>query len=169
MTKKKEEVSKPKKKTGAPPYPWTRELEEEICDAIATDSKGIRNLCKLNPHWPDRSTIFRHLAKSKSFGDLYARSKRAQVELMVDEMVEVADDNSSDVTFDKKKGSVIDHEHINRARLRIDTRKWIACKLIPRVYGDRQIIEENNSHADETLKEVLALRAELAVKNKKEY
>jgi hypothetical protein len=24
---------------------------------------------------------------------------------------------------------------IQRARLRIDTRKWLACKLVPKVYG----------------------------------
>jgi hypothetical protein len=28
-------------------------------------------------------------------------------------------------------------EQIQQARLRIDTRKWIACKLLPRTYGDK--------------------------------
>jgi hypothetical protein len=30
-----------------------------------------------------------------------------------------------------------DREHINRARLRVDTRRWMAAKLAPKKYGDR--------------------------------
>jgi len=31
----------------------------------------------------------------------------------------------------------VDHEHIQRARLRVDTRKWILSKMLPKVYGDK--------------------------------
>jgi hypothetical protein len=32
---------------------------------------------------------------------------------------------------------------INRARLRVDTRKWVAAKLRPRRYGDRTAVDLN--------------------------
>jgi len=32
---------------------------------------------------------------------------------------------------------VVDHESIQRSRLRVDTMKWMASKLAPRKYGDR--------------------------------
>ena len=31
----------------------------------------------------------------------------------------------------------MDHENIQRSRLRVDTMKWMASKLAPRKYGDR--------------------------------
>ncbi len=34
-------------------------------------------------------------------------------------------------------GAVVDHEHIQRSRLRVDARKWIAAKLLPKRYGDK--------------------------------
>lgn len=40
---------------------------------------------------------------------------------------------------DKKTGEieiVPNLEHINRTRLRVDTRKWIVSKLLPKKYGD---------------------------------
>jgi hypothetical protein len=41
--------------------------------------------------------------------------------------MEIADDSSLDTPND----------NINRARLKIDVRKWIASKLLPKVYGER--------------------------------
>jgi hypothetical protein len=32
---------------------------------------------------------------------------------------------------------VVDHENIQRARLRVDSRKWILSKMLPKIYGDR--------------------------------
>jgi hypothetical protein len=31
----------------------------------------------------------------------------------------------------------VDHDNINRARLKVDTRKWMAAKLSPKKYGDK--------------------------------
>lgn len=36
---------------------------------------------------------------------------------------------------------ITDIDHIQRMRLRIDTRKWLAAKLFPRVYGEKQQID----------------------------
>jgi terminase small subunit-like protein len=32
---------------------------------------------------------------------------------------------------------IVDHENIQRSRLRVDARKWAAARLAPRKYGDR--------------------------------
>ena len=49
----------------------------------------------------------------------------------------IADDSSSDVTTDKDGKEIINHENIQRSRVRIDARKWIASKLLPKRYGDK--------------------------------
>ena len=117
---------------------YTSQLAEEICYAVSSSSHGIKKLCKLNKHWPSHDTIYRWLAMEKEFSDLYARAKRHQIEVIIDEILEIADDTSNDSVISEKDGKlIIDHEHINRSRLKIDTRKWLAAKLCPRLYGDK--------------------------------
>ncbi len=69
------------------------------------------------------------------FGALYANAKRAQVEVFVDEMAEIADDSKEDLLVDENGKEIFNREFAARSRLRIDTRKWIACKLNRR-YAD---------------------------------
>jgi hypothetical protein len=33
--------------------------------------------------------------------------------------------------------TIVDHENIQRSRLRVDARKWAAARLAPKKYGDR--------------------------------
>ncbi len=39
--------------------------------------------------------------------------------------------------MDKDGKKTLDHEHVQRSRLRVDTRKWAAGKLAPKRYGDK--------------------------------
>lgn len=131
-----------KNKVGRPTI-YTRELAQEICDAIASDSKGLKTLCKENVHWPHRNNIYKWLRKYPDFRCMYVQSKEDQIETLVDEILEIADDISHDtVTKIDDKGvekEVYNSEWVNRSRLRIDTRKWLASKLVPRLYGDKSI------------------------------
>ncbi len=103
------------------PTDYTSELATEICNAIACNSKGIKRLCKENPGWPSAFTIFKWLKENNVFSEQYARAKVVQITLIVDEMLDIA----------------FDAEDVNKARLEIDTRKWLACKLMPKVYGNK--------------------------------
>ena len=51
------------------------------------------------------------------------------------------DDSSNDwVERRKRNGDLemrVDHEHVQRSNLRIDTRKWLLAKLQPEKYSDR--------------------------------
>ena len=52
-------------------------------------------------------------------------------------MLEIADDALGDVRLDADGRAYVDHEHINRSRLRVDARKWYLAKLAPKRYGDK--------------------------------
>lgn len=123
------------------PVEYSDELADEICEAIGTDSKGIQALCNENPHWPTRKTIMKWIIKHPHFGDKYTKAKVHQVEAIVDEILDIADDTSRDTIIKKNKdGSeyeVCNTEWINRSRLRVDTRKWLASKLAPKIYGEK--------------------------------
>ncbi len=60
-----------------------------------------------------------------------------QADALFDEALEIADEASGDWTTDKNGKLALDHEHVQRSRLRVDTRKWAAGKLAPKRYGDK--------------------------------
>lgn len=92
---------------------------------------------------PAQSTIFRWLADERyaAFREQYARAREAQADALFDEMLDIADDGTNDWMERKRAdGSteeVINAEHIQRSKLRIDARKWMAGKLRPKVYGEK--------------------------------
>lgn len=58
-------------------------------------------------------------------------------------------DNSTNDYMDRvdAQGNVTrvpDHENIARARLRVDTRKWVLSKLLPKKYGDKLDVTSKN-------------------------
>ena len=38
-------------------------------------------------------------------------------------------------------------DHIQRMRLRVDTRKWMVGKMNPKKYGDRQVVDGKIEHS----------------------
>ena len=60
-----------------------------------------------------------------------------------DEILDICDDGSNDwIERQNKDGSTyetVNSEVINRSRLRVDTRKWLLSKLMPKKYGDKII------------------------------
>ncbi len=67
----------------------------------------------------------------------HGTAREAQAEVRADEIVDIADDDTNDFTADKDGKLVANNEHIQRSRLRVDARKWIAVKLLPKRYGDK--------------------------------
>ena len=126
------------KKKGRPPFPYSDNLADEICGAIASSSKGLDPLCKDNPHWPSRETIYQWLANNAAFADKYAIAKFRQAEVLVNEIIEISDDSSQDTMTNELGVTVSNNAAIARARLRVDTRKFLISKLIPRLYGDKE-------------------------------
>src|SRR5690606_35387334 len=58
----------------------------------------------------------------EGFAEQYARARNIGYEVMADELIEIADGGSDDW---------------QRDRLRVDARKWLLAKALPKRYGDR--------------------------------
>lgn len=61
---------------------------------------------------------------------------------MADEVIDISDDGSNDwmEKFSKEGeaiGWTINGEHVQRSKLRVDTRKWLLSKCLPKIYGER--------------------------------
>src|SRR5580692_5216704 len=77
----------------------------------------------------------------EGFSNRYARARDLQAQGIADELLEIADDGRNDWTQrtgnDERGGWELNGEHIQRSRVRIDTGKWLLCKMLPKVYGDK--------------------------------
>lgn len=75
-------------------------------------------------------------ADDERFAKQYARAMEARMDQMAAEIEEIADDGSND-WMEREGHTVLNGEHVQRSRLRIDTRKWLMSKMVPKKYGDR--------------------------------
>lgn len=124
---------------------FSQELFDTICERIA-DGESLRTICS-DAQMPNKATVFRWLAGNAALGDQYARAREAQADALVDEMLDIADDARNDWMERRGEddaGYIANGEHIQRSKLRIDARKWIAGKMRPKVYGDRIEVEAKN-------------------------
>jgi hypothetical protein len=111
---------------------YSAEIAQIICKRIAK-GESLRAICRDNG-MPDESTVrIWAINDHDGFFPHYARAIELRAERWAEEIVEISDDMSKDQLPD---GS-IDHEHVQRSRLRVDTRKWLLSKLLPKKYGDR--------------------------------
>lgn len=85
---------------------------------------------------PGVSTVLRWLRDMPEFQEQYARAKEEQADFLAEEMLEIADDKSDDL-LDTEEGQSANPVAVQRARLRVDARKWAAAKLKPKKYGDK--------------------------------
>ena len=50
---------------------------------------------------------------------------------------------------------VLNGEHVQRSRLRVDTLKWVLAKALPKVFGDKLTLDGNLNYSHEqALKEL---------------
>ena len=130
--------AKPPKKLGAPST-YTPELAAAICEHIAA-GKSLRTIAALDG-MPAQSTIMVWLdGKHPDFTEQYARAREAQADKLAEEILAIADDGRSDTYIDAEGNTKSDPEVIQRSKLRVDTRKWLASKMAPKKYGDKVAI-----------------------------
>lgn len=164
-----EEKEKKHKEPFGRPTKYNPEIAKLICERIATHDCGIQRLCDMYEDMPDKSTIRLWKLKHIDFSSQYADAKRQQVENFAEDIIDISDDGIQDYGYDEDGNPVFRSDHVQRARLRVDSRKWMASKLAPKIYGDKQIIEQTTTENDQLKAELATLRMQLDKKNKSSY
>jgi hypothetical protein len=147
----------------------SEDLIRKILEEISSSSSiSIAKACKKSG--VDPRSFHRWIETDEELRQRYARAKELQAELMAEEIIQIADDDSEDEIFieeDTKEGKsarrVMNSEFVQRSRLRVDARKWLAAKLLPKKYGDRLGVDTTIDMAEsvperiaKVLKEVVA-------------
>ncbi len=133
------------------PTMYTPQLAAKICRAISSSTDSLSKICFNNPDFPKRETIWEWRIDYPNFANMYNDAKRAQADLLAEDILAISDDSLHDIMINEQTGrETMNSEYVARSRLRVETRKWIACKLLPKVYGDKTTNETNItiSHED---------------------
>lgn len=119
------------------PSRYSPHLAKAICQRLAA-GETLRAICRDAGMPPERTVRGWALDDVEGFGPHYARAREIGYATLADEILEIADDSLRD-TIPGVDGAPDrpNSEWINRSRLRVDTRKWLLAKALPKIYGDK--------------------------------
>lgn len=96
---------------------------------------------------PHVSTVMGWVFRNSEFFIQYRAAREMQAELLADELLDIADDGSNDWMMrhsPTNPGWIENGESIKRSTLRINTRQWVAARLLPKRWGDKQQVTHQN-------------------------
>ncbi len=121
---------------------YSPELATEFCERVAS-GRLMSDVCR-DPDMPSHATLYRWMEKHESLRSEYARARISQADEFAAETLRIASQvwegkRHKHTTFSdgSTEEEVVTEDNERRARLAVDTRKWILSKLFPRQYGDR--------------------------------
>lgn len=130
---------------------WTEEKKANIFDVIINricEGESLRAILfdADRNKYPAPSTFFEWIAEDKTLADKYARACEVRAQLMEGEIIAIADSSNADVVgVDKFGKPIVDGDAIQRSRLKIDARKWLMAKMMPKKYGDKLDVDAKMS------------------------
>lgn len=119
------------------PSDYLVEVADDICSLLAS-GESLNSICK-KKGFPNRSTVYRWLREREEFRNNYARATDDRAESIFEDMIEIADGVKEDAAA------------IAKARLKIDTRKWILSRMNPKKFSDKQSIEHTGPNGKELI------------------
>lgn len=125
---------------GRPPEPVPQEMADRIVEWIS-EGKTLREFCR-QPGTPNFSTVYDWMKKDSEFAQRFACARESGEDQIAQECLDIADDASNDwmQRLDKDGtpiGWQLNGEHVQRSRLRIETRLKLLAKWNPKKYGDK--------------------------------
>jgi hypothetical protein len=161
-TKKKAKAEKPKR---GRPSSYTPALAAEICERL---SKGepLAAICR-DEHMPHDSTVRDWMGAHANFSLAIARARESGFDAIAADCFEIADDARNDYMEklandgdgEAVKAMEYDAEHVQRSKLRIETRLKLLAKWDPKRYGERIHQEHSGELAIRSLADRMRKRA----------
>ena len=134
--------------------PYTPAIAVEICERLAAGETLVA-ICN-DEHMPSRPTVYKWVINDRDdFADRYARARDVGLDHMAENVIGISDDGRNDFMEREdpdNPGYALNGEHLQRSRLRVDTRKWYLSKLAPKRYGERLQVAETDTEGNDVAK-----------------
>jgi hypothetical protein len=118
------------------PTMYSEELALQLVEYLY-EGRGLRWISR-QPGMPSPVTITRWKATIPAFSKLYEEARELQLDLMAEDIVEIAD-------------ALTSADNVPHARLRTDVRRWNLSKLRRHVYGTTVKVEQEVTKAESDL------------------
>jgi hypothetical protein len=148
-------------KTGRPST-YDPAVATKICEQLS-EGISLREICRQEgmPPW---QTVYSWMERDASLVEAIARAREIGYDALAEECLKIADDGTNDYV-EGERGPQLNSEHIQRSKLRIETRLKLLAKWSPKKYGERvQVAGDADSplkveaevQADKLLQAILA-------------
>lgn len=125
---------------------WTPEQKAKACaEILAQIAEGLslRAVCRKGDDWtPTESTFRDWCGEDADLAAQYIRAREDRAELIFEQCLIIADSQEGDVVIVDGVEQA-NHDAIARAKLKIDTRKWMLGKMQPKKYGEKLELSGN--------------------------
>ena len=141
----------------ARPTIYTQDIADEICRRLS-EGESLREICK-DAHLPTARAVHYWLLEPehREFFQQYTRARELQAHMLADEIIKISDDATNDWMERRSEaekgaginnGYVLNGDHVQRSRLRVDSRKWYVSKVLPKIYGEKVTAEVSGPNGE---------------------
>jgi hypothetical protein len=123
------------------PSTYTADIAAAICERLS-EGEPLRWICR-DEGMPKRRTVSDWRKAHPEFDAEFLLARKEGFDAIAADCLAIADDGSRDYTEDKDGHQVVDHDHIQRSKLRIETRLKLLAKWYPTKYGDKVQVEHD--------------------------
>lgn len=108
---------------GGRPSEYTQDIADRICNELS-EGNSLRTVCKADD-MPSATTVFNWMRTQEGFLEQYTRAKQESADAMAEDVLSISDE-----VYEDKYA-------VAKARLQVETRKWLMAKMKPKKYGDK--------------------------------
>lgn len=124
--------------------PVTQALKDDLVEWISS-GETLRDWCRNNDF--SASTVYGWINADQVLFAHIARAREAGEEIIAQECMEIADNATNDWMEQNSDGEAVgwklNGDHVQRSKLRIETRLKLLAKWNPRKWGERQQVEHS--------------------------
>ena len=106
---------------------FSEDIFDQICDRLS-GGESLASICRASD-MPSQPSVYEWIRKDKYLARKYGLARDAQADFYADEIIEIADNC----------------EDPQKARVRIDARKWKAARMAPKKYGDKVSLDHHGT------------------------
>ena len=121
----------------------TRDVFLTVCDRLI-QGEPLVMICA-DHTMPSTNQIMRYLFDDEVAREMYYAAREMQCETLAEEAMMVANDDSDDHSIDDRGRRISHNEVVQRARVKIDTIRFMMSKMSPKRYGDKNVTEIQGS------------------------
>ena len=114
---------------------FTQEVADRMLLAL---SEGLSLRKSAEASGVGASTVLDWTEANPAFGAQYARVRACAYRMLADEIIEISDESMVEAKYQGDDVKLdLSATAVARNRLRVDSRKWMLSKMLPKVYGDK--------------------------------